>query len=134
VVYIPDFTQYTLRISTMTSTTPVNGHPAGKMTREELHTFADDFLKYINTPDANPEQLAKMVAPDVATPLFYPGMRSGYEGVNDILQKLHGALSDYSMQLVTPIIDADSQIVVYFVKSVGVQTGYCPPCAEGAWC
>ena len=104
------------------------------MTREELRIFADGFLKYINTPEANPEQLAKMVAQDVATPLFYPGMRSGYGGVNDILQKLHGALSDYSMELVTPIVDVDAQIVVYFVKSVGVQTGYCPPSAGKAWC
>jgi hypothetical protein len=81
---------------------------------------------YINTDNADPDELAKMVANDVATPLFYPGMRSGWAGLSDILNKLHRALTDYSMQLVTPIVDEEGQIVVFFVQSVGVQTGYRP--------
>lgn len=126
------------RPSMMTSQTIINvdlrpmDAPSGnriserKLTREELRTLADRFLLYINTDNADPEELAKMVANDVATPLFYPGMRSGWAGLSDILAKLHGALTDYSMQLVTPIVDEEGQIVVFFVQSVGVQTGYRP--------
>jgi len=102
-----------------------------KLTREELRTLGDDLLEYINTPDPAPDLLSKMVSQDVATPLFYPGMRTGYAGVRELLHKLHGALSDYSMELVTPIIDERAQIVVFFVKSVGVQTGYSPPILAG---
>jgi hypothetical protein len=105
---------------------PVNGISERKLTREELRALADRFLLYINTDNADPEELARMVAKDVATPLFYPGMRSGWAGLSDILAKLHGALSDYSMQLVTPVVDEEAQIVVFFVQSVGVQTGYRP--------
>jgi hypothetical protein len=104
----------------------VNGILDRKLNREELRTLADKFLLYINTDNADPEELAMMVAKDVATPLFYPGMRSGWAGLSDILAKLHGALSDYSMQLVTPVVDEEAQIVVFFVQSVGVQTGYRP--------
>jgi len=109
----------------------VNGMLERKLTRDELRSLADKFLLYINTANADPEELANMVAKDVATPLFYPGMRSGWAGLSDILTKLHGALSDYSMQLVTPVVDEDAQIVVFFVKSVGVQTGYRPRMCRG---
>jgi hypothetical protein len=117
-------------IRSMDSTTSLNRIPDRKMTREELHTVGDNLLMYINTPDPSPEHLSKMVAQDVATPLFYPGMRTGYAGVKELLHKLHAALSDYSMQLVTPIIDERAQTVVFFVKSVGVQTGYSPRLPE----
>ena len=91
--------------------------------REQLRTVADRFLQFVNTPGADPENLATMLALDLSTPLTYPGAVSGYAGVKGIIQKLHGALSDYSLRVLSPVIDEKECRVVYFVKSAGVQTG-----------
>jgi hypothetical protein len=93
------------------------------MAREQLRAFADRFLNYVNTPDSDPDKLTTLVAQDLITPLTYPGAPSGYVGVKGIIEKLHAALSDYSLKLVTQVIDEEECRVVYFVKSVGVQTG-----------
>jgi hypothetical protein len=97
------------------------------MTREQLRAFADRFLDYVNTPDCDPSKLASLVAQDLETPLTYPGAPSGYVGVKGIIEKLHAALSDYQLKLLTPVIDEHESRVVYFVKSMGVQTGYSFP-------
>ena len=94
------------------------------MTREQLRAFADRFLDYVNTPDSDPNKLLNLVAQDLKTPLTYPGAPSGYVGVKGIIEKLHAALSEYQLKLLTPIIDEEEGRVVYFVKSMGVQTGY----------
>jgi hypothetical protein len=92
--------------------------------RELLREYAEKFLDFINTRDVDPDKLALFISKDVVTPLTYPGTDSGYAGVKGVFVKLHEALSDYSMKLLTPVIDEQECQVVYFVKSQGVQTGY----------
>lgn len=94
------------------------------MTREQLRAFADRFLDIVNTPGSDPNKLLNLVAEDLKTPLTYPGAPSGYDGVKGIIEKLHAALSEYHLKLLTPVIDEEEGRVVYFVKSMGVQTGY----------
>lgn len=91
--------------------------------REQLRQIADRFLAFINKSDVDPDKLATMLAMDLKTPLTYPGAVSGYEGVKGVIQKLHGALSEYSLTILTPVIDEQESRVVFFVKSTGVQTG-----------
>ena len=91
--------------------------------REQLRVVADRLLDFINTPGGDPEKLSTMVAQDLITPLTYPGAKTGFDGVKEIVQKLHSALSDYSMKVLAPVIDEKESRVVYFVKSAGVQTG-----------
>jgi hypothetical protein len=64
-----------------------------------------------------------MLALDLETPLTYPGAVSGFAGVKGIIEKLHGALSEYSLTVLTSVIDEQESRVVFFVKSSGVQTG-----------
>lgn len=92
--------------------------------RELLRSFADKFLEFINTRDVDPDNLSLFLARDVVTPLTYPGATSGYKGVQGIFAKLHEALSDYRMKLLSPVVDEETCQVVFFVKSQGVQTGY----------
>ena len=93
--------------------------------RERLREFADQFLEYVNNPGDDPAgRLAMFLAPDVETPLTYPGAVAGYAGIQGILEKLHNSLSNYSMELITPVVDEKDRTVVYFIKSKGVQTGY----------
>jgi len=94
--------------------------------REQLRVVADRFLDFINTPGGDPAKLSTMVSSDLVTPLTYPGATTGFEGMKGIVQKLHSALSDYSMKVLTAVIDEKESHVVYFVKSAGVQTGYYP--------
>jgi len=91
--------------------------------REQLRQVADRFLAFINKADVDPNQLSSMIALDIETPLTYPGAVSGYAGVKGIIEKLHGSLSEYSLTVLTPVIDEQECRVVYFVKSSGVQTG-----------
>jgi hypothetical protein len=92
--------------------------------REELIEYADRFLKYINTTNpADAEDPMNFLAPDLRTPLAYPGAPSGYDGVIGLIKKLHGALTKFSLTLVAPVVDVKESRVVYFVKSAGVQTG-----------
>jgi len=93
------------------------------MTREQLRALADRFLDYVNSPDSDPNKLLGLVAQDLKTPLTYPGAPSGYVGVKGIIEKLHAALSEYQLKLITPVIDEQECRVVFFVKSMGVQTG-----------
>ena len=90
-------------------------------TRTQLTAYADRFLKYINTPNLDPQSIP--IAKDVVTPLAYPGMPSGYTGITGIVEKLHGALTDFSLTLESPVVDEQECRVVYFVKSKGVQSG-----------
>jgi hypothetical protein len=91
--------------------------------REQLRLIADRFLEFVNTPGGDPENLSTMVALDIITPLTYPGATTGFAGVKSVIQKLHSALSDYSMTALTAVIDEKESSVVFFVKSAGVQTG-----------
>lgn len=91
--------------------------------REQLRIVADRFIEFVNTPGGDPDKLSTMVALDLITPLTYPGATTGYAGVKGIVQKLHGALSDYSMKVLTSVIDEKESQVVFFVQSAGVQTG-----------
>jgi len=91
--------------------------------REQLRIVADRFLEFVNTPGGDPERLSTMVALDLVTPLTYPGATTGFAGIKEIVQKLHAALSDYSMKILTPVIDEKESRVVFLVKSAGVQTG-----------
>jgi hypothetical protein len=91
--------------------------------REQLRVVADRFLEFVNTPGEDPEKLSTMAAMDIVTPLTYPGATTGFAGVQGVIQKLHGALSDYSMKALTAVIDEKESKVVFFVKSAGVQTG-----------
>lgn len=93
------------------------------MTREQLRVIADRFLEYVNTPDSDPNKLPSLLSQDLKTPLTYPGSPSGYVGAKGIIEKLHSALSDYHLKLLTPVIDEQECRVVFFVKSMGVQTG-----------
>jgi len=94
--------------------------------REQLRFHADRFLAYINKSDVDPEKLSSMLAIDLVTPLTYPGAVSGFAGVKSIVEKLHSALSNYKLSILAPVIDEEECRVVFFVKSSGVQTGYCP--------
>ena len=91
--------------------------------REQLRMVADQFLEFINVPGDDPDKLSTMVALDLITPLTYPGATTGFEGIKGIIQKLHSALSEYSMKNLTTVIDEKESRVVFFVKSAGVQTG-----------
>jgi hypothetical protein len=92
--------------------------------REQLVTFADRFLKLINTPGADLNGLDQLIAHDLNTPLCYPGTPSGYEGIKALLQKLHGSLTSWALTVEASVVDDQQSSVVYFVKSAGVQTGY----------
>ena len=94
--------------------------------RDQLLSYADRFLKYINTPNMDPEYISSFLAHDVKTPLSYSGTPSGYEGITGIVEKLHGALTDFSLTVVSPVVDEKECRVVYFVKSKGVQSGHVP--------
>jgi hypothetical protein len=94
--------------------------------RDQLLSYADKFLKYINAPDPDPEYINSFLAHDVVTPLSYPGTPSGHEGIMGIVEKLHNALMDFSLTVVSPVVDEKECRVVYFVKSKGVQIGYVP--------
>jgi hypothetical protein len=91
-------------------------------TRDQLLSYADRFLKYINTPNLNPGE-SPPFAKDVVTPLAYSGTPGGYAGLIGIVEKLHGALTDFSLTVVSPVVDEKECRVVYFVKSKGVQSG-----------
>jgi hypothetical protein len=91
--------------------------------REQLRMVADRFLEFINTPGGDPDKLSTLAALDLITPLTYPGAPTGFAGIKGTVQKLHGALSDYSMKNLTTVIDEKESRVVIFVKSTGVQTG-----------
>jgi hypothetical protein len=93
-------------------------------TRDQLTSYADRFLKYINHPNMDPSYLPSFLAEDVITPLAYPGAPSGYTGITGIVEKLHGALTDFELSVVSPVVDEKECRVVYFVKSKGVQSGY----------
>jgi hypothetical protein len=91
--------------------------------RQLLREYADRFLETVNTPSIDLDTLQSLISKDLVTPLTYPGEKSGYVGVQGILKKLHGSLSNYSLKLLSPVIDEDENQVVFFVKSCGVQTG-----------
>lgn len=91
--------------------------------REQLRFVADRFLSFVNKTDVDPEKLSSMLATDLETPLTYPGAIKGYAGVKGIIEKLHSALSDYSLSVLAPVIDEQECRVVFFVKSAGRQTG-----------
>jgi len=69
------------------------------------------------------EDPTTFLAPDLKTPLAYPGTPSGFDGTVALIKKLHGALTKFSLDLVAPVVDEVEGRVVYFVKSSGVQTG-----------
>lgn len=91
--------------------------------REQLRMIADRFIEFINAPGGDTESLSKMLALDLVTPLTYPGTATGFIGAKRIIEKLHNALSDYAMEVLTSIIDEKESQVVFFIKSAGVQVG-----------
>ena len=97
------------------------------MTRQQLIIYADRFLALVNEPLIDSSELEHrllaVVAQDLVTPLTYPGAKSGFVGVKEIIQKLHGSLTEYSLKVVNLVVDEQQSSVVYFVKSAGVQTG-----------
>jgi hypothetical protein len=93
--------------------------------RDLLISFADRFLKIINTP-GNLDELESLFAPDVSTPLAYPNTPGGYEGIQSLLEKLHGSLTSFALTVISSAVDEKESRVVYFVKSAGIQTGFVP--------
>jgi hypothetical protein len=100
-----------------------SSHNSMMTQREELIEYADRFLKYINNTNPDAEDPMNFLAPDLQTPLAYPGTTSGFDGTVGLIKKLHGALTKFSLTLVAPVVDEKECRVVYFVKSAGVQTG-----------
>lgn len=94
--------------------------------REQLRRVADRFLAFVNKTEIDTDKLSSVVSLDLETPLTYPGAVKGFAGVKGIIEKLHDALSDYSLSVLTPVIDEQECRVVFFVKSAGVQIGYKP--------
>ena len=93
------------------------------MTHDRLRHYADRFIDFINNSPPDLDKLSSLVAPDIDTPLTYPGMPSGYIGVKKTLEKIHASLIPWSLTVLTSVIDEESSRVVYFVKSSGVQAG-----------
>ena len=91
--------------------------------REQLLTHANRFLQYVNKPDTDTDKLSRYISRDLVTQLAYPGEPSGYEGLKNLIAKLHGALHDYSLTVLSSMIDEKQNKVVFFVKSSGVQAG-----------
>src|ERR1700734_2517385 len=92
--------------------------------RDQLLQFADRFLKYVNNTGFDREDPRTFLAPDLKTPLAYPGTQSGFDVTVALIKKLHSALTKFSLDLVAPVVDEVEGRVVYFVKSSGVQSGY----------
>jgi hypothetical protein len=92
--------------------------------REQLRVLADRFIEFVNTPDIEIDKIHGFLSPDLTTPLNYPGAPSGFIGVKGIIEKLHDALSEYSLTVLTSVVDEEDCRVACFVKSSGIQTGY----------
>jgi len=91
--------------------------------REQLRILAGRFIEFVNTPDIEIDKIHGFLDPELTTPLNYPGAPSGFVGVKGIIEKLHEALSDYSLTVLTWVVDEEDCRVACFVKSSGIHAG-----------